>query len=74
MVTGSPTLAVAYLPCIFRLRSIAQGLGYSTAWAKRAGSQSTIKLKASGCNGFPGNFLSISYTSTGIKNPYSDLL
>jgi hypothetical protein len=68
MVTGSPTLAVAYLPCIFRLRSIAQGLGYSTEWAKRAGSQSTIKLKASGRNGFPGNFLSTSYIDRNQKS------
>jgi hypothetical protein len=68
MVTGSPTLAVAYLPCIYRLRSIAQGLGYSTEWAKRAGSQSTNKLKASGCNGFPGNCLSTSYIDWNQKS------
>ena len=33
---------------------IAQGLGYSSVLAKRAGSQSTYKLEASGWNGFPG--------------------
>jgi hypothetical protein len=46
MNTGSPTLTIDYLPCIYRLRSNAQGLGYSTEWTKRAGSLSTDKLKA----------------------------
>src|SRR5450756_1282022 len=55
MITGSPTLHM-------RLPSLcmqALGLGYSTVWANRAGSQSTRKLSlairtlSSGCDGFP---------------------
>src|SRR3990172_692284 len=55
MITGSPTLHM-------RLPSLcmqALGLGYSTVWANRAGSQSTYKLSlamrtlSSGCDGFP---------------------
>src|SRR3989304_640942 len=53
MITGSPTLHM-------RLPSLcmqALGLGYSTVWANRAGSQSTHKLRrerlASGRDGFP---------------------
>src|SRR5450759_2674507 len=53
MITGSPTLHM-------RLPSLcmqALGLGYSTVWANRAGSQSTCKIRrerlSSGCDGFP---------------------
>ncbi|CAD7854720.1 MAG: hypothetical protein, partial [Olavius algarvensis Gamma 1 endosymbiont] len=35
-------------PCVCRLKSWAQGLGYSPVWTKRAGSQSTHRLEASG--------------------------
>src|SRR3990172_1171743 len=53
MITGSPTLHM-------RLPSLcmqALGLGYSTVWANRAGSQSTDKIRrkrlSSGRDGFP---------------------
>ena len=45
---------LAYRPCVCRLRAQAHGLGYSSVSAKRAGSPSTYKLKASGWDGFPG--------------------
>ena len=50
-----PVINLVYRPCACRLRSNAQGLGYSSAWAKRAGNHSTGQARGFRSERFPRN-------------------